>query len=325
MKRKKIYIFLPFLTVLICLSLFSCKSDKNSSGVESSNTTIRNNSHKESDTKESESTSSWNNKTLVLVPDASGENTVSCNVSTVDISNTAEGYIMVNYTGENPKVKLQITGPDAVTYTYDLHGEYEVFPLTAGSGKYTVEVFENITGTQYSTTLSKKINVDIKNEFGPYLYPNQYVNFNSSSLAISKAKELAKNAKNEIEVVENVYNYIIENYTYDYDKAKNVQSGYLPVLDDIYKSQKGICFDYAALMATMLRCQQIPTRLEVGYVGEDYHAWISIYIDDIGWVNGKIEFNGDSWNLLDPTFASTSSSPKSFITDNDNYLTKYVY
>ena len=102
-------------------------------------------------------------------------------------------------------------------------------------------------------------------------------------------------------------------------------SGYLPVVNDVYNSNTGICFDYAAVMATMLRSQNIPTRLEVGYVGEQYHAWISSHIEDIGWINGIIEFDGTSWNMMDPTFASTSKKPKDFITNDSDYLTKYVY
>ena len=93
----------------------------------------------------------------------------------------------------------------------------------------------------------------------------------------------------------------------------------------MFNSNTGICFDYAAVMATMLRSQGIPTRLEVGYMGEDYHAWISTYIENVGWVNGIIEFDGEDWKLMDPTFASTSKSPESFTTDDSKYITKYVY
>ena len=78
-------------------------------------------------------------------------------------------------------------------------------------------------------------------------------------------------------------------------------------------------------MATMLRSQAIPTRLEVGYVDEDYHAWISTYIKNVGWVNGIIEFDGKSWKLMDPTYASTSESPQDFLTEDKKYITKYVY
>ena len=269
---------------------------------------------------------SRDNTSTVLTAEAPGTAVHSCDVAVVDVSNASEGYICANYTGTNEKVKLQIKGPDNVTYTYNLHGNgYEVFPLTAGNGSYTVGVFENISGTKYSTTLSAQFEVSITNEFGPYLYPNQYVNFTASSLPIAKAVELAYPASNDIQVVEQVYNYIISHFSYDYDKAATVVSGYLPVVDDVYKANTGICFDYAAVMATMLRTQNIPTRLEVGYVGEEYHAWISVYIKDMGWVNGIIEFDGTTWNLMDPTFASTSKSPKDYITKNSKYLTKYVY
>ena len=265
------------------------------------------------------------NTPIVLTPSADGFETFSCDVATIDISNNSQGYIEVIYTGNNPKVKLQLTGSDGVTYTYNLHGDYEVFPLTSGNGTYNASIYENIEGTQYATALSQNFSVTITNEFGPYLYPNQYVNFSEKSKAIAKAKELAASASSDIEVVENVYNYIIENFTYDYDKAANVESGYLPNVDEIFSKENGICFDYAAVMATMLRSQNIPTRLEVGYMGDVYHAWISTYIKDVGWINGIIEFNGKSWNLMDPTFASTSNSPTNFITENSKYLTKYVY
>lgn len=268
---------------------------------------------------------SRDNTSIVLVPEASGATTQVCDSATVDTSNAAEGYIMAEYHGNNEKVKLQIKGPDGVTYSYNMQGGYEVFPLTAGNGTYSIGVYENISGTKYSTALSCSIDVTLSNEFGPYLYPNQYVNFTANSLPVGKAVDLAYTANNDLEVVENVYNYMISNFTYDYDKASSVQSGYLPVVDEVYKSNTGICFDYASVMATMLRSQNIPTRLEVGYVGEEYHAWISTYIEDVGWVNGIIEFDGASWNLMDPTFATTSKSPTDFITENSKYLTKYVY
>ena len=59
-------------------------------------------------------------------------------------------------------------------------------------------------------------------------------------------------------------------------------------MDKVFTENTGICFDYAAVMATMLRTQAIPTRLEVGYAGEEYHAWVSTYIKDKGWINGII-------------------------------------
>lgn len=268
------------------------------------------------------------NTPVCLVPTASGVNVYSNTLATIDASNTSEGYVMVNYKGSNPKVKLQITGSNGVTYTYNLHtGNYETFPLSSGSGYYKVAVYENVTGNQYSTALSQNINANITNTFGPNLYPNQYVNFNAGSKVVSQAMTLAADCSNDLEVVTQIYNFVTSNITYDHNKAATVQSGYTSNVDEILTSGTGICLDYAAVMASMLRSQNIPTRLEVGYAGTAYHAWISTYITDVGWINGIIQFDGVNWSLMDPTFAANTSaqSLKSFIGNGTNYKTKYIY
>ena len=80
-------------------------------------------------------------------------------------------------------------------------------------------------------------------------------------------------------------------------------------------------------MTAMLRSQQIPTKLEVGYAGEVYHAWISCYVDEIGWVDNIIEFNGETWSLMDPTLAANnnSSAVQEYIGDGSKYVVKYTY
>lgn len=266
----------------------------------------------------------------VLIPQADGIITYSNSTETavIDASHTADGYVMVNYTGDNSKVKLQITGPNNIVYTYDLHGfSYETFPLTSESGSYTIAVYESVVAGKYATALSEQIDVTIQDEFGPYLYPNQYVNFDASNKAVALASDIVSESSNDLNAVADIYNYVIQNITYDYDKANTVQSGYLPVIDETLTSKQGICFDYASLMAAMLRSQNIPTRLEIGYASDSYHAWISTYITDIGWINGIIEFDGKDWTLMDPTFAASSSEKalKKFIGDGSNYLTEYVY
>ena len=199
--------------------------------------------------------------------------------------------------------------------------------FAAGNGDYTIGIHENITGTQYATVFSNTYNVSITDEFSPYLYPNQYVNFDSNSKVVALASELAYPADDDLTVVTNIYNYIISNVTYDYEKANTVESGYIPIVDELLTTQKGICFDFASAMASMLRSQRIPTRLEIGYAGDAYHAWISTYLDEKGWVNGIIEFDGQSWKLMDPTFAASSTEEqlRDFIGDGTNYVTKYIY
>ena len=265
----------------------------------------------------------------VLTPSADGVTVYQNDFASIDASNTSQGYVMVKYNGTNEKVKLQITCPDQSCYTYLIsdRGAYATFPLTAGNGSYTLQVLENVAGDTYTVSLAQSINVSIEDEFLPFLYPNQYVNFHTDSKAVSKGSDLAKDTYSDLDVVQNIYNYVIKNISYDTEKAQNVSYGYVPDVDDTLSSKKGICFDYAALMTSMLRSQNIPTKLEVGYSGDAYHAWISTYIDDKGWVDDIIQFDGDTWQIMDPTLAATNNSAavKKYVGDGSHYVVKYTY
>lgn len=269
-------------------------------------------------------------KTNVLTPVNSNKIVYQNSSVTIDASNTSQGYIMVKFRSEtDKKIKVQIN-KDGDTYTYDLptDGSYSVLPLTQGGGVYKVKVFENVVSSQYALAYQKSITVKLENEYLPFLYPNQYVNFTKDSQTVKKAEELAKDAQDELEVVSTIYNYVINNFDYDYDKAQTVKSGYLPDVDNILKTKKGICFDYTAVMCCMLRSLGIPTKLVIGYMGNIYHAWISVYIKDIGWVNNIIQFDGKDWKLMDPTLDSTSNSDKDVIkkiNEGVNYKEKYAY
>lgn len=265
----------------------------------------------------------------VLTPSADGVNVYQNDFASIDASNTSQGYVMVKYNGANEKVKLQITCPDQSCYTYLIsdRGAYDTFPLTAGNGSYALQVLENVAGDTYTVSLAQSINVSIEDEFLPFLYPNQYVNFHTDSKAVSKGSDLAKDTYSDLDVVQDIYNYVIKNISYDTEKAQNVSYGYVPDVDDTLSSKKGICFDYAALMTSMLRSQNIPTKLEVGYSGDAYHAWISTYIDDKGWVDDIIQFDGDTWQIMDPTLAATNDSAavKKYVGDGSHYVVKYTY
>ena len=264
----------------------------------------------------------------VRTPVASGSVTYGNGRATIDASNTSNGYVMIKYTGGQSRIKIQIA--KSTTYTYDLNARntYEVFPFTEGNGTYSIKIFENVSGNQYAQVMSQNISVSLADEFAPFLTPNQYVNFSNGSAAVNKGAELAASAADEIGVVTNVYNYVINNITYDTAKAASVQSGYLPNVDQVLAQKTGICFDYAALMTAMLRSQDIPTKLVIGYSGGLYHAWVNVYIDNIGWGDNFIYFDGHNWSLMDPTFASSggqSESIKQYIGNGSNYQAKYTY
>lgn len=267
----------------------------------------------------------------VRTPSASGAVTYGNNLVTVDASNTSQGYVMIKYTGSNPKIKVQITPPGGkgvYTYNLDARSDYEVFPLTEGNGSYSVKVFENKSGNQYLQAFSQDIAVSLTDSFSPFLYPNQYVNFTASSAVVKKGAEVAAAATDQASVVAAVFNYVVDNFTYDNAKANSVASGYLPNVDQVLAQKTGICFDYAAVMTAMLRSQDIPTKLVVGYTGSVYHAWVNIYIEGQGWIENVIYFDGQDWTLMDPTFASSSKkSPEimEYMKNPANYQARYTY
>lgn len=189
-------------------------------------------------------------------------------------------------------------------------------------GSDTLKAQDNL----YATALSKSVPVRITDSFSPFLYSNYYVNFNDSSACVGKASEIAGGCAKDLDLVSTVYHYETGNIRYDDNKARTVQSGYAPFPDNTLASGTGICFDYASLMSAMLRSQGIPTRLEVGYVDDLYHAWVSCYISDIGWVDGIIQFDGTKWTMMDPTMAAVQK-PKSFgkFLKNHTYTVKYLY
>jgi hypothetical protein len=270
-------------------------------------------------------------ETVILEPVASGVTVLSNEKAMIDASNAKDGYIMAAYKQPtDKKLKLRITGPDKVVYTYNLNsdGKYEVFPLSGGEGNYSIAVYENVSGNKYATAYSTTMTVMLTDEYAPYLRANQYVNYQADSEVVKKAAELVKDKPKSLDKIAAVYQYTVTTLTYDKEKAKTVQSGYLPDVDQVLAEQKGICFDYAAVMTAMLRSQGIPTRLVVGYAGDVYHAWINTFIPQTGWIEGVIYFDGETWKMMDPTFASSAKQSKQimeYIGNGSNYTAKYLY
>lgn len=247
----------------------------------------------------------------------------------IDYSSTADGYVMVQFTGQTTqRLKAQVKGPSA-TYTYNVTpGQWAVFPLSDGNGSYQVTLFENVVDAKYAVVVSVTTPVTLKDEFGPFTHPNQYVDYANAPATIQKAQELVGTETDELKKVETIYNYVVTGLTYDKEKAATVQSGYLPVLDTVLAEKTGICFDYAALMTGMLRSQGVPCKLVIGYAGTAYHAWISVWTQSTGWVDGAIFFDGAAWQRMDPTFASSSNKSANimqYIGDGANYSAKYFY
>ncbi|MDF2949346.1 MAG: hypothetical protein K0R07_1377 [Sedimentibacter sp.] len=275
---------------------------------------------------------------IALTTTAYGAEIYKSAVSEIDASNAADGYVKVKYLNETTKKLKVIIEKDSVQYTYDLNnaGEYDTYPLQMGDGSYKIRVFENISDKKYATKQTVTIKVKLNDQNAPYLISSQMVNYNDNSETIKKAHELVEGKTTDIEKVDIIYDYVISNIAYDNEKAKTVKSGYLPSIDDILKSNKGICFDYAAVMAAMLRSEKIPVKLVTGYSSNlsAFHAWNEVYTKENGWiVLNEMYFDGEKWKLMDSTIASSakqSNSPRVMehtnkLIDNKYYTKKFEY
>ena len=229
------------------------------------------------------------------MPQASGSSLFERQGCAVDFSNAAEGYVMVKYSGSS-KVKVLVYfngGSSYYQYNISGNGSYVTLPLQSGSGSYRIRFMENVSGDSYAELCSTELSASVTGS-GYTLYPNQYAQYTRSSAAVVKAKSLCANATSNSGKVSTIYRYITANIKYDYSKTKSVQPGYLPNVDSTLSTKKGICFDYAALMATMCRSQGIPTKLVIGQTSVGYHAWNEVYLG--------------GWKRYDATFGAVGQS-----------------
>ena len=220
----------------------------------------------------------------------------------IDTSKASSGTIRVRQNGNPTKVKVLVYfngSSKYYQYTIPTNNTWTSIPLQSGSGTYKVRFMKQVNGNSYSQMYSVTFQVGMQNANSAYLNPSQYVVYNSGSACVAKAKSLVAGAGSDAQKVSKIYSYIVNNISYDYDKMKNLPSGYLPNPDSTLSSRKGICFDYAALMAAMLRSQGVACKLVIGNADGQYHAWNMVY------VNG-------SWQLYDPTFGAAGQRASSY-------------
>jgi len=256
----------------------------------------------------------------ILLPSCPGTTKLSKDGYIIDVSNQSDGYVCVKGPLDGNIKKAQVLQGDLI-YTYDVFDDkYTILPLMSGSGTYTIRTLRQKQDNAYSVTASIEISATLTDELSIYLYPNQIVDYDQNTLAVLKSFELTQSSKSQLERVHDIYKYIVTTIDYDYDKvAEALTTFMIPDLDDAFIKQKGICFDYAALMTAMLRVLGIPTRLITGYTDIAYHAWVEVYIKDVGWINPRIHFAAEEWKRVDPTFDD------SFGIYLGDYQTKYTY
>lgn len=238
-----------------------------------------------------------------------------------DTTGLNAGVVAIAYNSDSDKRLKVMVEKSGKSITYDLNndGQTESFPLQMGDGQYRISVLENTSGTKYKYISTKEVNLDITDDKKIYLASVQNIRWNSDMETIKTASKLTKGLSTDTEKIKAIYNYVISNISYDYDKLAKLNKTYVPDIDNTTASGKGICYDYSSVFAAMLRSQGIPAKLTKGYSPnvEGYHSWNEVYNSDTG-----------EWMVIDTTYDSqmkAANKKYSMEKKQSQYSVSYVY
>ncbi len=243
----------------------------------------------------------------------------AANTPLFDTSKLDEGIVTISCEADSRLKVIVDKAGQQVKYDLKNDGTTETFPLQMGDGEYKLSVLENIGGTKYRYISTQVIGLDLEDDNQVYLTSVQNVNWNEDMETIKKAQEITKDLKSDSDKVKKIYEYIVSNIAYDYNKISTLQSNYVPNIDNIILSGKGICYDYASVFAAMLRSQGIPIKLVKGYSTNvsGYHAWNEVY-----------DSEAEKWVTIDTTYDAEQKAAGhaySMIKETAHYSKVYEY
>ncbi len=211
-----------------------------------------------------------------------------------------DGTVTISYSNtEKKRCKVVIQKDGGKMYQYDIpEGDVSlVLPLSLGNGIYKLYLCKNVKDNKYSVVESFDVTLSLDDENSAFLTSSVIINWDMTNEAIKTAQKLTKDLTSDDEKIKTIHEYIVTNYTYDYDKSETVnddrKTAYVPDITDTYESKKGICYDLSALFAAMLRSVDIPAKVVTGYTAKNisYHAWNNV------WYRSK-----ENWQVTDVTY-----------------------
>lgn len=123
-------------------------------------------------------------------------------------------------------------------------------------------------------------NSAIPSDLAQFLGSESYIESDNAQIK-AKALSLASGKSGPCEIVEAIYDYVIDNMTYAGYVAENRGAKYALT----YK--RGDCTEYATLMTALCRAAGIPARVIEGVTNsedDEVHDWVEAYLPGLGWV-----------------------------------------
>ena len=99
-----------------------------------------------------------------------------------------------------------------------------------------------------------------------------------SDKIIEVSNAITENAYSDEEKVMAIYEYVVDNFTYDEDDSPFFQHA---DLEETLESKKGLCFDFSNLFAALCRIQDIPCVAVAGVSNSGQkHQWNRVYFNE---------------------------------------------
>lgn len=252
----------------------------------------------------------------------------------IDTTTASEGYIILENLDEraynlgvyiSTNVINDLGDNSCYAWISNTQGKCSIkIPLTYGVTEYNIAVVTSMTydptGTECS---SKKAELAFTpksvSETGPFLFSAGEVIYDENMMFIKKAKEIASTCSNDFEKVEKIQAWLTSYMSYKQEEH-TPRVVYQCDLEKIYNRKTGVCYDYAVILAAMLRSQGIPCKLDFGYYDGVGHVWTEVYINSDGvHAADNVYLEGKKWSRVEATLSGANGA-KEFINESDKYV-----
>ncbi|HYF75354.1 MAG TPA: transglutaminase-like domain-containing protein, partial [Candidatus Nitrosocosmicus sp.] len=198
------------------------------------------------------------------------------------------------------------------------NGEFDEEIWFNSPGEYTIQVMVNEYDRKYS--YGPSIRIENSRELNKYLIPAKHIESNEE-IIISTAEEITKACSSDAEKVKAIYDWVVDNIDYDYEKLSKHNMGQY---DNRYgavntlNTRKGVCYDYSTLVAALARSVGIQAKVVEGDLNQGmlkgFHAWNEVFIPE-----------QDRWINIDTTIGATTGEDYFDIENDDESYVVYEY
>jgi len=267
----------------------------------------------------------------MLFPSSPKIRVCSKDTTTIDYTNTDDGYFYVHYSGD--KRKLEITMSTSTNqHTFYMISPSMAFPLIFDSDDYTIQVAES--DEEKNILCTTQITVSIKNELARYLMPNTYSWYTERSICVNLAHELTRALVSPLSKAMALYRYVVSNIRYSPELAKHAWESnkpyWIPRPDEVLSSRANTSWEYASLLTAFFRSQGIPCKIVVGTAklptGQiEKHAWNEISLLHGGYITDNISIPKEVFTPIDASLAVVmkDAGVARWLKNKDNYTARY--